>query len=186
MVGYGDDGHPRGRMEAFVEIMYSLSCVLIIMNSLLLKHFPGVMRSCRSSIGRVFKEVLSFPTLDTCSAIGNTITVPFAETNQLRIRGYQECDCDKLVSLFDDPRSKRSGPEYINVKPMSEVALTSRKDIAEMARSASMLCFLEAEQPLEDGNDWVGFISLSQYSSPKNRDAVFGIILDARHHDVHV
>jgi hypothetical protein len=164
-------------MEAFVEIVYSFSCVLIIMVSLLLTHFPGVMRSCRSSIGRVCKEVLSFPTLEACTAIGNTMTVPFAETNQLRIRGYQESDCDKLVSLLNDPRSKRSGPEY--VKPTSEVAL--RKDIPEMARHAFMFCILEAKQPLEDGNNWVGFISLRQQSSPKNRDAMFGIILDARH-----
>jgi RimJ/RimL family protein N-acetyltransferase len=99
----------------------------------------------------------------------------FAETANLRIRGYLESDWHKLSALRNDPKSTRRGPDFS--LPYSEPSM--KKLIEEMTGSL-MFCILEARKPLEDGNDWVGIVQLTKSGSPKNRTAMFGICLDEK------
>jgi RimJ/RimL family protein N-acetyltransferase len=100
----------------------------------------------------------------------------FAETKSLRIRGVQDSDLDKLVALYNDPRSSRTGLDY--VVPQNEVAL--RKKLEEQTQKSLMYCILETKEPLEDGSNWAGATSIWVYRSPKNRDVALMIGLDAK------
>jgi RimJ/RimL family protein N-acetyltransferase len=103
------------------------------------------------------------------------MSVPFAETASLRIRGYRESDFDKFVALLSDPRIIRTDPAY--AVPASPEKF---KKLVEESLSLLMFCVLEAKTPLEDGNDWVGIVTLKNRMSPKNRNSMFGICLDAK------
>jgi RimJ/RimL family protein N-acetyltransferase len=105
------------------------------------------------------------------------MTSTFAETANLRIRGLQESDTDNLVALISDPRTMRGNPAY--VVPAGEV--DTKKKIPEIPGRSLLFCILEAKIQPEDGHNLVGFVSLSTHYAPKNRNAMFGIVLDARH-----
>jgi hypothetical protein len=100
----------------------------------------------------------------------------FAETTSLRIRGYRASDLDKIVALFNDPRTQRGDPGY--VVPGSETK--GRKEVEEFVPQLLMFCVLEAKTPLDDGSDWVGVCTLKNRGSPKNRNSMFGICLDVK------
>jgi hypothetical protein len=103
-------------------------------------------------------------------------TMTFAETANIRIRGFCESDLDKVVALLDDPRTSHSGPGY--VLPKGEAAL--RKEFPDMLVKMFMFCIIETKEPLSDGSDFAGFMQLLSSGSPKNRTVMFGICLDHR------
>jgi RimJ/RimL family protein N-acetyltransferase len=100
----------------------------------------------------------------------------FAETASLRIRGFRETDTERVAALFADPRTQRGDPGL--VVPVSEPA--GKKEAMEFVEQVLMFCVLEVKTPLEDGSDWVGVCTLKKRGSPKNRNSMFGIALDAR------
>jgi hypothetical protein len=97
----------------------------------------------------------------------------FAETARLRIRGFEEHDMDKLVSLINHPTIQRVMPR--EVLPRSSI--TTRNDLNQWMAKSLMFCILEAKEPTEHGVDWVGMMMLTVDGSPKNRDVEFGIAL---------
>jgi RimJ/RimL family protein N-acetyltransferase len=108
--------------------------------------------------------------------ITRTSTMSFAETSNIRIRGYRESDLDKLVALLDDSRTSRSGPGY--VLPKGEATL--KKEFPEMLGKMFMFCIIESKEPLEDGSNFAGIMQLLNNGSPKNRAVMLGICLDHR------
>jgi RimJ/RimL family protein N-acetyltransferase len=100
----------------------------------------------------------------------------FAETKSLRIRGVRENDIDKLVDLYNDPRSSRIGLDY--VVPKSQTVL--RKKLEEQTQSSLVYSILETKESLEDGSNWAGATSIRENGSSKNRDVVLMIGLDAK------
>jgi RimJ/RimL family protein N-acetyltransferase len=100
----------------------------------------------------------------------------FAETTQLRIRGYKESDMDLLIELINDPRTQRANPRELLPRAVTK----TKDDLLKWIDKALTLCILEAKEPLEDGSNWVGLMALTLEGSPKNRDVTFGIALDEK------
>jgi hypothetical protein len=100
----------------------------------------------------------------------------FAETANLRIRGYRDSDLDKVVALLHDVRTQRGDPGY--VVPTSETK--GKKTVEDFLPKLLMFCVLEAKAPLNDESHWVGIMTFANKGSPKNRNAMFGICLEEK------
>jgi RimJ/RimL family protein N-acetyltransferase len=101
---------------------------------------------------------------------------PFAETSRLRIRSLRDSDIPLVATLYNDPHTSRTNPTWVVPKPDSAL----QKELSERIPTALLYSVIEAKEPLEDGNDWVGVVMLSFDGSPKNRDVEMAICLDAR------
>jgi RimJ/RimL family protein N-acetyltransferase len=102
--------------------------------------------------------------------------MPFAETKSLRMRAVREGDIKKLAVLIDDPRTQRTGPDYIVPR---ESALI--KALPHQVEDGSLLfAILEAKSPADDGDTWAGFIGLAKPRPVKNRDTEMSICIAAK------
>lgn len=103
-------------------------------------------------------------------------SISFGESARLRYRAYRESDLDRLVDLFNDPRIARANPTYM--VPVAGTKL--RKDLPESFEQALMAIVIEAKEANKDSDDWVGTMRLVNFGSPKNREVLFGILLDPK------
>jgi RimJ/RimL family protein N-acetyltransferase len=119
-------------------------------------------------------------------------TMPFATTARLRYRAYADADKNRVIAQTMDPVQARTGPGYVLPKTVSVVS----KEVEEWISKEMMFVVIEAhdefmvEAKPERGNKregvnnlpqrqtWVGFMTLSNVGSPKNREVQFGISLD--------
>jgi RimJ/RimL family protein N-acetyltransferase len=116
-----------------------------------------------------------------------TPTAPFATTERLLLRAYQDTDAERLWEFDTDPRVARTAAiDYI--VPCS---LAKSRDLSEKLAAESLLYAIievkpststEGRDDADDEDRWVGHIMLRGLNQ-KNRDAMLGIAITPRFWD---